>query len=112
LLGKVQPTLGLWVVCSNFMHTKFLGYAYETMRCMISSILFMMNHVEEIMHPRGNIIRSYKLVIIGQPYIDMLNNTLHIVMNVKEWGNLKGGMRFLYSPEYHWDHFTSGSWNS
>jgi hypothetical protein len=68
---------------------------------MIYCMIFMMNHVEVIIHPRGKLIRSYKMDIIGQPYIDILNNTLHIVMNGKEWGNQLGGIKFLYNPKYH-----------
>jgi hypothetical protein len=55
------------------------------MRYTISYIIFMMNHVEFIMHPRGQLIIYYMLDIIGQPYIKLFINTLHIVMNVKEW---------------------------
>jgi hypothetical protein len=71
------------------------------MTCMISFMLVMMNHVEVIMHQIGQLIISYKLDIIGQPYIEMLNNTLHIVMNSEEWGNQKRGMKCLCSPKYH-----------
>jgi hypothetical protein len=63
------------------------------MRCMIYFILVMMNHVDLIMHPRGQIIKSYKLDIIGQAEIEMISNILHIVMNSKEWGSQQRGMK-------------------
>jgi hypothetical protein len=82
------------------------------MRYMISSMLVMINHVEKIMQQIGQLIISYKLDTTGEPFIKMLNNTLHIVMNVKKWGFPQRLMRCLYKPKYNWNHLTSGAWTS
>jgi len=67
---------------------------------MISSMLVMMNHVDETMQQGGKPTKSNKLDTIGRPYTKMLNNTLHIVMNIKGLGNLQRGMKCLCILKY------------